>query len=88
VKRDLFMHALCCAAARNGVVSPTEPREEQFPSRRSFVLSRRQPCIKRRKVPWFRGWDMCASVRVRVSDLAGAAGCCSAVSKGLLHACS
>jgi hypothetical protein len=77
VERDLIiMHALCSAAAKQrsdieaGLgrgppqTSGLEPREKQFPSRRSFVLSRRRRCIKRRGsfVPWILGSvDVCVS---------------------------
>jgi hypothetical protein len=96
VERDLIiMHALCSAAAekRSGIeaglgrgppqTSSLEPREKQFPSRRSFVLSRRRRCIKRRgEVPsflgsldaWMRGW----CVSYLAGEIIMGAGSCSA----------
>jgi hypothetical protein len=101
VERDLIiMHALCSAAAKQrsdieaGLgrgppqTSGLEPREKQFPSRRSFVLSRRRRCIKRRGalVPWIRG-HVCKLFGWWNGAGSCSAGSCSAASKGL-HACS
>ena len=97
VERDLIiMHALCSAAAekRSGIeaglgrgppqTSGLEPREKQFPSRRSFVLSRRRRCIKRRgEVPSLLGsldpW-MCVNCKLFgwCGEITMGAGSCSA----------